>query len=134
MANAKELIPVGQVFGTFKTNDEGNVIIGIQVTDHPFGTGNSLFLRPADKPEKLMEIKVSTLELNRTRTNVALPGGSYGVKPFLSNGTALSAIPEPGWQVLVRANQSDGAAKRQPKTWPRPPRYEVKKLLLGQIR
>lgn len=128
-----DLVPVGHVFAVFAAHDDHDLILGIEVTGHAFGTKNELVIKhPADESH-FITARVHTLEHERTRTNVALPGKQYGVKPFRHGSETLIVNPT-GWQVYVPANQSEGAATRKVRTWPRPTRFQEKRTSLSQTR
>lgn len=132
MAHDEKLVPVGNVFATYPAHDKHDIIIGIEVTEHPFGTRNALVIQHPHDPNRSFTIRVHTLEHERMRTNVAHPGKEYGVKPFRVGSETLIVNPT-GWKVFAPAHQSAGAAQRTPRTWPRPPRPENRRVL-GQIK
>ncbi|MFA5052017.1 MAG: hypothetical protein WC544_03070 [Patescibacteria group bacterium] len=125
MAQGK-YVPVGQVFGEFPLRK--GIAIGIEVKENAFGTGHTLIIANPEDGEQKVTIRVHTIEHNRIRTNVALPGRQYGVKPL----SELDPPPPPGWLVYVPEEQAAGATKRQVKEWPRPPRFKASKSMFGQ--
>lgn len=132
MAN-RSLVPVGHVFDVFAAHDDHDIILGIEVKGSPFGTRNTLVVQnPKDESEQF-EVRVHTLEHERQRTNVAQSGKQYGVKPFRHGSEVLLVKPK-NWLVFALANESAGAAKRTPKTWPRPGRQQQRTSSFSQTR
>ena len=120
-------VPVGKVFGKFPLRK--GIAIGIEVKENAFGTGHTLVIANPEDGEQKVTVRVHTIEYNCQRTNVALPGWQYGVKPL----NKLDQTPPPGWLVYVPAEQASGATKRQVKKWPRPPRFKANKSTHGQL-
>ena len=73
-----ELVPVGRVFEIFPGRYDGGYI-GIEVDQAAFCSGQKLiFMSPENT---VSTVKVSTIEIQKQRTNVATPGDKCAIKP-----------------------------------------------------
>ncbi|MFZ6035621.1 MAG: hypothetical protein ACOYUK_00585 [Patescibacteria group bacterium] len=115
MANGN-LVPVGHVFRVFP--GKYGPYFGINVGSHGFVPHEELVLANG---ERHITVKVSTIEINRNRTNVAKPGNSCAIKTAhpLPDDFAV----DESTLVFVDKHHADAAETAEQVISPRPPKF-----------